>query len=418
MTPNVRNRYVKSARGCRTVAFIVWGCFALGEASANGLNDVVKRVAACTDPRDVRHPQNWITRLRCDESLTVAGQYTSRKDEPECETLRVANGPGMHGIAPAACMHLSGLAVDRFPLHAPRKVLRAVAALRDRFGHEVGTAVLVANNVLLTAKHVLIANPVTAVFDFHSSDGCALADPDEELAFSLTYSDNSLYEIASSPEAKLDFSLISLDSRTPMSGGGLRVRQRRLANSCSLVDLPTAWQSAIRCRGDALWDTSCFGLTPIKFDVDAVVSPIREGAGVFVIGVTRNVFYPRGLIGSTDGSIVLYAGKESDVSFVGTTIHYNAQTARGFSGGPVLNADFQMVGMHTRGYSLLNEESALAAKRMREYLRPNGGHSLQSIFTALAEFYSHTDEPTILKKTPFMTVVNQFKEAQTKPTRP
>lgn len=401
---------VRSIWLCAFARVAIAFCCASGVcAFAHDVGTPVDRVTACNTPTEVFHGRFRQSRIRCENTVQNEDEYGHRRGEPECETLPVANGPGMRGIVPAACRFVTGLPADYYPLRLPNRVISAVVALRDQHGFEVGTAVLVAPNVLLTAAHVEAAYPLVAVFDFQQSDRCPLADPDEEVSFLLTL--NSRRELATlAASSAHDYMLLTLEPRKKLVGAGFEARRVRLANGCSLIQAHVAAAAARKCEKEKLWGPDCFGFTPLKLSAAAIAREPEMGARISILGFTRNVFYPRGQVSSLGGYLVPYAVPTKSGPAAQTSVHYNAQTAPTFSGGPVFDINFQMIALHTWGHSLLDEASAIKLKGFRDFARPNGGRTLKEILTHVAaEFEQNGVSPAVVG-TDFEKVVRSFRQ--------
>ena len=366
----------------------------------------VRRVAGCTHPITVFHGHAALSPLRCENrliggnALDQARFYDLRQFDPECETVPVAEGAGMHGVAPALCVALTGGTSTTFPVKLPDHVLRPVALLRDKRGFEMGTGVLIAPNVILTAQHVVIPSksahqqPTAAVFDYAQSESCELASLAEEVSFKLPYdtSGSTLQLLASSK--KLDYALLTIEPQSSVSSETAEispvqvVRARRQADGCSLLTLNP--------KNGLL--PADFGISPIPIDDAAIKTLTPPRDVVTVVGFTRNVFFPRGLLAAT-GRVTEANVLVPPLDVAPTSIHYNAQTTHGFSGGPVFDGQFKWIGVHTTGYSTLDEPEAVRHGAFKFFQYPNGGHRLERILSDLAACIKLELPPKWLKDT-------------------
>lgn len=379
----------------------------LGCEAASCRELFVERVAGCTQAHMVFHRHVGVHPLRCENRLLGDGfnelskYYHAREFDPECDTISVADGVGMRGIAPALCVAMTGGVRIEFPVKLPDELLRPVAVLRNASGFDVGTGILVTPDVLLTAHHVVrpakLQNiPVVAAFDVVQTDACRLTSLDEEVSFLLPQDSRFPKTLVQSSDEELDYAFLKIEPReiSKQTTGKLLpaqvLRARRAAEGCSLLKYNPIAGSL----------PSDFNISPMPLDVAAIRARIPMGSAVIVAGFTRNVFFPRGMLVSNGG---VFVAARPDIG--PTSIHYNAQTAPGFSGGPIFDDTFRWVGMHTYGYSHLGADEAVKSGVFRDFARPNGGHRLKRVLADMATCIRLHGMPDWLDKTALLEAI-------------
>ncbi len=279
-----------------------------------------------------------------------------RIKRPEWDTARVAGGIGMLGVQPWGCSVIRGADADAPPLQLPTHLASAVAALHGWAGSpteglrdSIGSAVLVAPHILLTARHVLYKQ----------------GEKQKQRALSFAvfkYRNSDLYE--------------------PMSHENLLAAPLVLSGAVPKI----------------LFESEQFDFAFIEIDLTNVKSPpspipipkysANTGAEYYagsplVVGYTDNPFYPRGLVVSGRGTWHERPdGADEDETPYPSDIFYNVNTAHGFSGGGVFDSTNRWRGVHQRAYS-----ASLPDKndpRLRDFSRPNGGVSIERVFGELA----------------------------------
>lgn len=298
-------------------------------------------VDICTGLLDERQPMTT--------SEQFAARTTFDRGRPEWATQPTADGPGMRGILPWGCEAVSGAPPQTVPLQPPPQLASAIAALSvghgEYSGKMIGSAILISPTVLLTARHVLYDEKVGetrsdlthAIFGFFNSD--IYAPPSHEaLNTSRLFKNTDGYPTILAASRKLDFALVELEQ----SSGAMP------------IPIPKRGASA-------------------------------GHAGPMVLGYTDNPFFPRGLIVSTHGDWRPAPPGLSGNDTARYDLFYNVNTAKGFSGGPVFDTSHRLRGMHLRAFP---GDDLRDSKKLMDFSRPNGGVSVDAIFTCLAASFT------------------------------
>ena len=372
------------------VEVVLAACLSVAQASPwqNGVpNDafVVQRVSECGPP----HPaMMWGTPMRCSVHLNDWLRGSEYEQEPcgfpfrppyapfsadhmklyirpmpEWDTAPVGRrgsslGPGMNGIVSATC-EFNG---DGSPIRRPpESTLFSVGVVRvAEKGRTHGTATRIGRDLVLTAWHVACPNkevkvtPTVAVFrrprvaaHVGRSESTATSF-EEENDFDLVVSGNDLVIVAGSPNTELDYAVLRLST----SGARAAAITKALEGHPSLAS--TVW-----------------------------LESLERGARTHLLGFTDNVFFPRGLVLSTFGSVVgrLPVGDLDR----GLDTFYNLASAGGFSGGPVFDDQFRWRAMHLTALSYDTSPDTA-----RDFSRPNAGVSIQAIMADLGKQWGRT----------------------------
>ena len=306
-------------------------------------------------------PQYLSTPKQIEDWARVAGNLR------ECFTVPVAEGPGMNGILPARCTAAHGRQ-PRAGAGWSMQTLSGVLEIRTREGLAVGTGIVLAPDLLLTAMHVVepsdkeTNSPLFAVADAMIDDLGNYPSIVEERGFRLAREvKNELPAfnfVASSPRAELDFALLRIVTSRTRDGA----------------------------VGDMVDATRHTAMTPARFIRPKWRKP-AEGDSVNILAYTANPFFPRGLTSSTHGRLVA-CNTESDATNCDAAdnnfVYYNLQTTPGYSGAPVFSNDFEWVAMHHKGLSVLEIDEALRRGVHRDFSRPNRGVSAEKIVRSIA----------------------------------
>ena len=286
------------------------------------------------------------------------------RDRPEWDTVVVAGGPGMDGVLPASCQ---GQPDTRGALQraVPRELTMAVVSLHDdapdAFHKPVGSGILITPSLILTASHV-VNNP--------------------------------------SPQARsVSFAAFGhryVDAAEPMSHNDIRFSRVAKPNS-GIVGRMQLDNKEI--------DYAILQIA--KKDMPAAIKPMpllnksamERALGMrhpVVLGYTANPFFPRGLIVSAGGDWIdppALVGVQTNLQ---ADIFYNVNTAKGFSGGAVLNSANALVAIHIRtntadviqepsyGKCWPNRPKSNVRAAFRDFSRPNGGRSMIAILGDIA----------------------------------
>ena len=342
-----------------------------------GTGMLVERVAGCHAPRLALHLHNYP--LRCRGDIPASRDDT----DPQCYTVPVAGGPGMGGISPSHCDSFDEpvAATRPLPKEAP---WRSVAAIKNFRGRVIGTGVLLTPNLILTASHVMFSKeskpiseaemkPASVVFGNVRGHGDFVNGLAEESGWLVGYHkavDNSTRPTTVLYDRVLDYVLFEIPIK----------RRNHLDGSCREIYMHNeSWVNDWRSSGNSPNDAAASdcGIAPI--DIPSFVALPSKGEKVHLLGYTANPFYPRGLIWSRWGKMVM----PPPLPTAGLSLHYNLQTAPGFSGSPVFSANFAWIGMHTTAESNV----ALPDDKDRvvfDFSRPNGGHRIDLVLDDIA----------------------------------
>ena len=287
---------------------------------------------------------------------------------PEWDTVTVAGGIGMLGIYPAGCTAIRGEAEHPSPFQPPRRVTDAIVALRSDGESEariLGTGILIAADLVLTANHVVNPSDPAATEEIEYA---VFGDRNRDLNPPMSHNDlkwvqigrradGSVNTIFGSPPEKLDYAVIRiLKSSSVLNALPIPLAKRHQLENASWLDRPT------------------------------------------VVGYTDNPFFPRGLVVSSGG--VWAQTPQKAILEINNDLFYNVNTARGFSGGAVLNSQSQLVGIHLKAHSgdfgYRNMQGCFvdpvgADNKIRDFSRPNGGQSIHRIFEDIANSTSDKD---------------------------
>jgi hypothetical protein len=290
-------------------SFIVYGLAAcVPQVAIAYFGCDVFRVSGCREPVCATHQNRFVP---CDK-YNAAG----------CETIAVANGPGMSGVAPAVCNTISNdFRITRFVASPDSHA--GVVALRDPEGLTFGTGILISDEFLLTAGHVIASLKKrgwgSAVFghfvDRFGATPAAQCMPDFEIDLKNI--------VVQSPVSELDYAVVRMLNRG--SGHGKITPQ-----ICDRgVNAAIAWALAAHP-------------SPLKAP-EKLLPPLTTG--VSIVGYTDNVFFPRGLVHLFSGKQISNA-KIPEKCELKRRMFYDLQTVHGISGSPVFNSEGAWVGMH------------------------------------------------------------------------
>ena len=314
---------------------------------------------------------------------------------PEWETVAVAGGVGMHGIFPSGCGEIRGSSSLNYPRQPPPAALGAVVAIRNESAsgaETLGTGVLIAPGIVLTAYHVVVGSgsesdvPAYAVFGHRNRDEHPPMSH-EELTSSRILKDSQTKNIKLlywSRTEDLDFAVFEIE---------------KLDAIRKVVPLPI--RTKLQMEAAPLWDRPT------------------------IVGYTDNPFFPRGLVVSTDGRwntkpVAAFAEVTND-------LFYSLNTAGGFSGAPVFNSNFEWVGLH-----LVAHSGDYVTKRgdacifhtpktesfIRDFNRPNGGQSLNRIFEHIANQSSNAEMKEIFGSEEIASAIASYRSQQARVLMP
>ena len=360
---------------------------------------LVRRVSGCEEPRLVRHVSGRFLTCEIGFPRTAAAPDTLNERiklaqaAPECHTVAVADGPGMDGVRPALCNDISGVHGLRLVSTADLPT-RSVAVLRDGKGRAVATGTLIAPNLLVTAAHAVECDSRSDEIDSlrAAAFGHALLPTGQltgigvEAAFLLQVEANQRCSnnltpkvLLSSPSFSLDYALIPIELGEVANGG-----RDDAATWCGsarhrMSQAQKSGGSPKKGGRSVTVGTEECGI-PLMAIPSANVTP-DIGANIRALGYTRNAFFPRGLT-VLDGGKIVYPSTDK---LRGTTVHYNLQTAPGFSGSPVFDRYGNWIAMHTTSLSTLDEDEVVSRRVLRKFSRPNGGTRLALIVADIAK---------------------------------
>ena len=293
--------------------------------------------------------------VRCEERASQALNPLALAD-PACETVEVASGPGMRGILPIACTHVSGVN-ERLVAPPFGIATSAVGAIKNVKGRVIGTGILLAKDLLLTPRHV--ADPAhylgpcgslpAGIFPAESApvsvDFGERLEPDgnfvgmsQHSVWGLEYvrtgnmpAKLAIYFEPTAPN--LDFVLLRLKPDP----------ERSLSDVCGLSSTaPRQRAHSTNSRAtSAPISTDACGLVPIAIPLQ--VSVLEVSDRLDMLAYTANPYFPRGLIWSGEGR---FLGRD-DAFPTGASLLHNLQSASGFSGGPLFGRQMSWVGIHT-----------------------------------------------------------------------
>ncbi len=273
------------------------------------------------------------------DSIAKANEFWLQK--PACATVAAHHAIGMAGIIPAACVTQAAKGDGHGELVRLPPDAGAVARLVDEFGKTAGTATLISHNELLTAAHIFYGDkPGVRVAQFRyvlgenaNADKTRPKASERRLAFNADdtgeppgLEDLVEYELTLNSDQQVKFSATNSDATLDYA----------------IITIECGKGTLKRCP-------TRLGIRPI--DLRSLPTQKQSPHGrVHLLGFTDNVFFPRGMILSTFGQSNAYRIGLCE----GDGFCYDNQTNHGFSGAPVFDDAFKLIGMHTKGLRFSN----------------------------------------------------------------
>ena len=294
------------------------------------------------------------------------------RERPGCATVAKPTAPGMSGIRPASCISFVDPVTKLQQFSRISSNRSAVARLVYETGETAGTATLIDGNFLLTTNHTFSeirkVKVRVAQFKYFLGEGLDPKDSrpkmrrkfcldDTERAPKVSdFSDNfdedrftcKALEPDTLPDERISFgadddgkpprfeNIIEYELETEKVGAAI---QPKLYAHSPDHELDYAIVR-ILCN-EALKNCPVnLGIQPIRLEKNDAPS---MASALHLFGFTDNVFFPRGMILSTNGAIE----NSNRIECQGAGFCYSNQTTFGFSGGPVFDNSFRLLGIHT-----------------------------------------------------------------------